>query len=232
MGRCIAPCRPERRPAHDRLLAWVEHAVEDGGGLLLDRLDALMRARADALRFEEAAEVRERSLCLARALERRRALRTLAASGELLVCLPGRNGVEVAALADGRLVQSWIQPAAEPVDRARAFEAPTLDAEPAAEAADIEELMIVWRFLARAARRSGWVESCSGELASRVGDRWAAERLAAERRRPGTAPGSGDGYGRLETSTSASSAARARPESIDSPARASAPARSGASPTA
>jgi hypothetical protein len=103
----------------------------------------------------------------------------LATAGDLLVCVPGGQGVEVAAIRGGRLEASWTQRAGEPVARPQALE-------PGAEETpwDAEELLIVWRFLTRAARRGGWVASCSGELASRLGDRSAVERLAAGRPAP------------------------------------------------
>jgi DNA polymerase-3 subunit epsilon len=201
MGRCAAPCLPQGRPEHERLLTWLREAVAEGGGPLLDRLDALMNARAGMLRFEEAAEIRERALLLARALERQRAQRALAAAGDVLVCVPRSPSLEVAAIRGGRLVRSWTQPLGEPVRCEQAFEALTLTEAAGAGAAaggaagtpgpagdaEIEETMIVWRFLVRAARRGGWVASCSGELASRIGDRPVAERLTAARAGSGRA---------------------------------------------
>jgi DNA polymerase-3 subunit epsilon len=187
MGRCIAPCLPGRAPEHDRLLSSLQEAVDAGGAELLDHLDHLMNTRAGMLRFEEAAEIRERALLLARALERRRAQRALAAAGDLLVCVPRPPDVEVAAIRSGRLVGSWRQPPGEPVRCEQAFETLTLaDAAEADGAAadppgDIDEVMLVWRFLTRAARKGGWVESCTGELASYIADRRVVERLAADR---------------------------------------------------
>jgi hypothetical protein len=240
MGRCVAPCLPQGRPEHDRLLVWLRQAVADGGGPLLDRLDALMNARAGMLRFEEAAEVRERALLLARALERQRAQRALAGAGDLLVCVPRPPSLEVAAIRRGRLVRSWTQPLADPVRCEEAFEALTLaDAaeataaageargpQGAGDGADIDETMIVWRFLVRAARRGGWVASCSGELASRIADRAVAERLAS------TVPAGRRAQPRFDTSTRASSDARARPDATESRARTRAAPMSGASPAA
>src|SRR5204863_36138 len=49
-GRCVAPGLPERRPAHDGLLAWLQEAVAGGGAALLEELDAQTAARAGTLR--------------------------------------------------------------------------------------------------------------------------------------------------------------------------------------
>jgi DNA polymerase III subunit epsilon len=200
-GRCMAPCLPERRPGHDGLLAWVEGAVAGGGAALLEELDARMAAGAEMQRNDlrsdadamgavapdgEAAAVFQRSVLLARALERRRVARMLTAAGDLLVCVPnatlrGRSepALECAAIRNGRLVRSWVQPASDTVGAQQAFE--SLAPEATGDPGDLEEPMIVWRFLGRAAREGGWVASCTGDLSSRISDRPAVERLAAGR---------------------------------------------------
>lgn len=225
-GRCLAPCLSERRPAHDRLLAWLQEAVASGGSEVLEALDARMTSGA-----EPPAALFQQSVRLADALERRRAARALAAAGDVVVCVPRRAArgstagepddavrtrsrertagpgeavvMEVAVIRSGHLVRTWVQPTGEPVSAERAFEPPAPEPGPAdqphpdglhtgaadtshkghdridADLGDAEELMIVWRFLERAARRGGWIASCSGELSCRISDRLAAERLRA-----------------------------------------------------
>jgi DNA polymerase-3 subunit epsilon len=72
--------------------------------LLLDPLRRRMHALAEAERFEEAADMRERAAALAQALKRQRRLDTLVRAGRLVVEVRGHGGAE---LVHGRLVRAW-----------------------------------------------------------------------------------------------------------------------------
>jgi DNA polymerase-3 subunit epsilon len=72
--------------------------------VLLAPLRTRMHALAEAERFEEAADMRERAGALAQALARQRRLDTLVRAGRLVVDVRGTGGAE---LVRGRLVRAW-----------------------------------------------------------------------------------------------------------------------------
>lgn len=185
MGHCVAPCLPGRRAEHAELAAMVVADVDGGGALLLDALRRRMGALAAAQRYEEAAVARDRIGALARALERRRIVRTLEDAEGLVVCRPGPAGVEAAAVRRG----GWSAPGSlgkpPSADPQAPFGQPSLPAPGAGRAArDVAEVLLVWRFIARAVRAGGWVAWCSGTFACRPGE----PRSRARARAPGEPP--------------------------------------------
>ncbi|MEY2455713.1 MAG: polymerase subunit epsilon [Acidimicrobiaceae bacterium] len=76
--------------------------------LLLEPLEARMMALADAERFEEAAEVRDRTAALVDALRRQRRLDAMGASGRIEIEVAPASGATVIVEIDGgRLLRSW-----------------------------------------------------------------------------------------------------------------------------
>jgi hypothetical protein len=63
-----------------------------------------MNDLADAARFEEAADTRDRAQALARAMARQRRFDAVRAAGTIRIELPGQGGAEV---YNGRLVSAW-----------------------------------------------------------------------------------------------------------------------------
>lgn len=139
--------------------------LTDEPHLLLDPLEHRMRALADAERFEEAAEVRDRAAALTGALRRQRRLDALRRAGRLVVEVPGRGG---AVLDAGRLVRAW---AADDADRlvleldGTGDRAPLTMPLPKDQA---DELACVAQWLDKEAPRLRIVE-CEGGLASLCG---------------------------------------------------------------
>ncbi len=86
------------------IVRTVVHGLTTDPDVLLAPLRARMSALADAERFEEAADVRERAGALAQALARQRRLDTLVRAGRLVVDVRGTGGAE---LVRGRLVRAW-----------------------------------------------------------------------------------------------------------------------------
>lgn len=98
---CAGACSEQEYAA---IVARVVRGLTSEPQLLLDPLLARMRALADAQRYEEAADVRDRAVALARALARQRRLEALHRSGRLVVDVPGEGG---AVLLAGQLVEAW-----------------------------------------------------------------------------------------------------------------------------
>lgn len=105
MGRALCPCAGDLDPA---MYAQVVETVRNGWGsrpdLLLSPLVAQMDRLADAERFEEAADVRDRTAALVAVLRRQRRVDALRASGRTELTLPGDAG---AALDGGVLTSAW-----------------------------------------------------------------------------------------------------------------------------
>ncbi|GAB4537130.1 MAG: excinuclease ABC subunit UvrC [Thermodesulfovibrionia bacterium] len=79
MGRCLAPCSEDRRSELDRqrymeVVEDVRRFLQGEKRELLDRLQQRMNALADDLRFEEAAEIRDRLRNIERAWESQRVI--------------------------------------------------------------------------------------------------------------------------------------------------------------
>ena len=172
---CASPCTPAQlgvatcpcagditEAAYAQLVDAVVAGVRGDPAPLLDPLAARMRTLAEAGRFEEAANVRDRADALARALSRQRRLSALCAAGRLTVELPAIGG---ALIEHGRLVDAWSGPQAS----ARIWDAQRV-ADPRRSVLGREEADEVATIAAWLDREAGWVRlvSCGGELASTV----------------------------------------------------------------
>jgi DNA polymerase-3 subunit epsilon len=140
----------------DRLV----HALTVDPAPLLTPLEARMRSLAEAERFEEAADVRERASALSSAIRRQRRLDGLRRAGRIVVELAGGGGVE---LDGGLLVRSW------------SGHQPPLTLETVSAIDDgpvprhlADEVAVVSSWLEREAARLRLV-SCSDELTSPAG---------------------------------------------------------------
>jgi DNA polymerase-3 subunit epsilon len=98
---CAGTCSEEDYRA---VIAGVMRGLTDEPGLLLDPLARRMRALAEAGRYEEAADLRDRAAALSRAITRQRRLDSLRMAGRLTVEVDGEGG---AVLDGGRLVAAW-----------------------------------------------------------------------------------------------------------------------------
>jgi hypothetical protein len=108
LGRCLAPCRGGTdAAAHDAAAQAVRSLLVSGGTVPVDRLRERRRKLVAALRFEEAAAVRDLETAL------RRAGRTLAA----LRRARSRHGVVLAAHRDPRLVAAFVVASGVVVER-------------------------------------------------------------------------------------------------------------------
>ncbi|HHC08280.1 MAG TPA: DEDD exonuclease domain-containing protein [Actinobacteria bacterium] len=144
LGVACCPCGgavddDEYAEVVERLRAGIERDPQ----LLLEPLRARMTRLALARRFEEAAELRDRHRSLARALERRRRWRALAAAGRLWA--EDRNG-EGLVVDDGVFVAAWNASSGRPL-------LPPYDPSPVPEVpptvAHAEEADLLWRWLDR-----------------------------------------------------------------------------------
>jgi DNA polymerase III subunit epsilon len=124
----------------DRLRTGIDREPE----ILLEPLRRRMAAMADAQRYEEAADLRDRYRAVARSLQRRRAWTAMQAAGTLWLEDAGGEG----AIVDrGRLVAAWNGRSTPPLT---AMSPPLVDGPgvPASVAA-AEEAHLVWRWMGR-----------------------------------------------------------------------------------
>ncbi|MFQ5966889.1 MAG: DEDD exonuclease domain-containing protein [Acidimicrobiia bacterium] len=105
LGVAYCPCDGSlAAEEYGHVVGKLREGIETWPAVLLDPLAARMSALAGEQRFEEAAWARDRYRALARAIERRRAWRTLIEAG--LLRLERRSG-EGALVDRARLVASW-----------------------------------------------------------------------------------------------------------------------------
>jgi len=105
LGVATCPCAGTiGEEAYARIVDTVVRGLTTEPALLLDPLNARMRAMAQAERFEEAAATRDRAAALAGALQRQRRLDALRRAGRVVVEVPGEGQ---SVLDGGRLVGVW-----------------------------------------------------------------------------------------------------------------------------
>ena len=168
LGVSTCPCSGQVDEAtYAAIVGTALTGLTDDPLVLLDPLTRRIRGLADAQRFEEAADVRDRAGALAASLVRQRRLDGLRRAGRVLLQV-GDGGAE---LAGGRLVRTWhgtdppgslVPPDPVPVPTVAA--ARRLEPLPAALA---DELACVAGWLDRDAGRVRILD-CEGELASRL----------------------------------------------------------------
>lgn len=165
MGRCIAPCHADRRESHQQIVATMVSELSGRGIEAITRLTARMESLAEDLRYEDAAQVRDRIATLEHYLAQEQMVRCLSDAGDLVVAAPSSEGYEVVALRRGRFVASVVVDSPDACDTASLFiSAP--DEVDIASHEHREEAQIVWRWLTKAARRGAFVLHCTGSLHS------------------------------------------------------------------
>ena len=123
------------------MIDHVRRGMTTTPALLLDPLQQRVASLADEQRFEEAAWVRDRYQALARAIERRRAWRTLERAGRIWAESP-----EGAACIDhGRLIASWVR--GEPTPLIPPFVESDGHSQVPDSVAQAEEAHLIWRWL-------------------------------------------------------------------------------------
>lgn len=157
LGAATCPCSGACPPdAYDALVAQVCRALDGDARAVLQPLEDRMHELALAERFEEAAITRDRLGALARALERDRLVRAARAAGRVVV----EDAHGTVEIVDGRLVLDDTSPFG-----------PRLLTEPHEPAApvrrdEIDELLVVARFLLGPARGTRLIHDARGLLAS------------------------------------------------------------------
>jgi DNA polymerase-3 subunit epsilon len=157
LGVATCPCSAQiAEDEYDRIAALARHGMTADPAALLQPLEARMARYANRERFEEAAATRDRLAALARALRRRRIVEQLHATESMVLDTP-EGRVE---LRRGRMVL--------PEDAGRLdVDAPPSGAAPAPGRDEIDELMIVARYLEQHATRVRLVTT-RGTYASRL----------------------------------------------------------------
>lgn len=164
LGVAVCPCDGVlTEEAYAPVVAEVVRALTVDPHLLLDRLGSRMEALAEAQRFEEAADVRDRAAALADAVRRQRRLDGVRRAGRLVLHVDGSE-VE---LVGGLLVRCWTDVDGAATSAQRLFDHP---GDPPggwrpvpSELAD--ELACVAAWLERESHRITVVR-CDGELSS------------------------------------------------------------------
>ncbi|QXC62315.1 DEDD exonuclease domain-containing protein [Aquihabitans sp. G128] len=105
LGVAACPCDGQlSEEAYAVTVATVRRGLLHDPSVLLVPLEQKMHALAQAERFEEAADMRDRAAALTAALRRQRRFDALRGAGRVVVELGGRSGAE---LDHGRLVRAW-----------------------------------------------------------------------------------------------------------------------------
>lgn len=160
MGKCAAPCHPGSRDGYASLIAQVKESVESGGTWLLSALEERMHTYSQGLRFEEAGSMKDRIALLARYLHRRMVFESLTGAGDLIVSLDRDGVTETTFIRSGLLVEVQIGCLPEP-ERVFSF-ASVAPSRTWATLPEMEEMMIVWRYLEKARGLGAAVTYCSG----------------------------------------------------------------------
>lgn len=170
MGKCCAPCMPPNVANHAELIGAVETDLAQGAPRLLANLESKMSLFAEQMRYEEAAATRDRAQVISSAIERQRIVRCLVTARDLVVCAPSKQGgVDAVAIRQGMHVCSiHLDDAAECDPQQMLFAAPDIDPERIVQQPDIEEMLIVWRWMTKRARAGAWVAYCNGEFAFEI----------------------------------------------------------------
>ena len=165
LGVSTCPCsgaisEPDYRAIVDRTVRGITTDPE----LLLDPLRRQMTALADAERFEEAADVRDRAEALGGALRRQRHVERLRDAGTVVVERPGQFRAEV---QNGVLLRCWPVDADPPLAGFDNIEAPPLapEADMPLRADLVDEIGCIARWLDAEADQVRVVH-CDGGLAS------------------------------------------------------------------
>lgn len=164
MNQCIAPCLEANRPTYVQLVAELESDLRDGASTLTALLQNRMNEYSDGLRYEDAATARDRMRLLQSIADKKALIESLRSAGDIIISTPA--GV-CFAIREGLLVASEVLPSAvapEP-EQMFGFGAPREVSDPP-QPEEIDEMMIVWRYIGRAASAGGWVAYCSGVFAS------------------------------------------------------------------
>lgn len=145
LGTALCPCDGSvEEDVYTAVVQRLREGIERDPTAVLGPLRDRMQRLADARRFEEAAEARDRYRSLARALAGRRTWQALSAAGTLWAQDREGNGVVV---QDGRLAAAWNARTPLPLVAARD---PAGDAPPVAGSVQAaEEAHLIWRWLDR-----------------------------------------------------------------------------------
>jgi DNA polymerase-3 subunit epsilon len=166
MGRCLAPCDGRITPEQYAPAAMRAAAALDGDvAVVLDPLEARMRALAGSARYEEAADVRDRIAVLLAAVGRARRRRWCRTPALVVASRPARDGRhEVVAARAGAVLASAACPG---FDLAQAVERVTLEAMAAPDVdPSSEEIELLARWLEGRGVR---LHRCEGEMAAPIG---------------------------------------------------------------
>lgn len=169
MNQCLAPCMEENRPRHSKLVEELESDMLDGAPILISLLSHRMDEYSHCLRYEDAAVARDRIRLLESIADKEAMVRMLRMAEDLVICVSVTNGVECYAISSGLLVTSEVIPpeAAPDPSRMLGLSPPRVPCDPPTPD-EIDEMVIVWRFIGRAATAGGWVAYCSGVFACRA----------------------------------------------------------------
>lgn len=157
MGRCCSPCLDQDRTPYRELAQTLADDVTTGAHATISKLTCMMNERSKEQRYEDAALTRDRIEALHRIVDKQRIIETLQRAKDFAICTPSG---EVTAIRNGGMVTSFIEEG--PFDPARLFDiAPEM-------APTIDEMMIVWRYIAKAATDGGWLVYCSGRFETSI----------------------------------------------------------------
>ncbi|HVF12515.1 MAG TPA: GIY-YIG nuclease family protein, partial [Actinomycetota bacterium] len=165
MGRCIAPCLPGRQDPYQDLFDQMIDCINSDPHSILERLNLRMSALAEDMRYEEAADLRDRIELLARTFDRQQIVQSLMLSGDVLLDFSEEQSPVCVAIRQGRLVAVHPAPDGSGYDIAGIFAfAPPPRTRQWVTYEEWEEMQIIWRHLGKHAKQGARVLWCSGLL--------------------------------------------------------------------
>ncbi|MDQ2838750.1 MAG: DEDD exonuclease domain-containing protein [Actinomycetota bacterium] len=200
IGKCAAPCEDQMVPEdYHRLAATVVSAWQSDVSALIEPLRHRLDSLSAALRYEEAATVRDRIATLVRSCARMQALTGLSQIGELVAARPdGHGGWELSVIRRGRLVGAAVAPVGVrpmPIVASALATAEVVAQSSMASVASVEETELLLRWLHEPGVRlvtasAPWTSPAAGAgrlrswLASAEGARRRSDPFVDRRRLP------------------------------------------------
>lgn len=163
MGRCVAPCLTDRQAPYKRVFDHMIDRLKNDPQFIIERLEQRMASLAEDMRFEEAADLRDRIDLMARTFDRQLMIRTLTESGDIVVNASQDQLPACIAIRQGRLVtvSASSETSSHAVSDIFAFAFPPRTRD-WVTSEECDEMQIIWRYLGKFARQSAEVIWCSG----------------------------------------------------------------------
>lgn len=163
MGRCMAPCLTGRQDPYRSVFDQMIDCLGRDPNAIIERLHQRMSSLAEDMRYEEAADLRDRIELLAKTFERQLIVQTLMQSGDILLGISQEKPAGHVAIRQGRLVavHAASETSGQEAAEIFAFAFPPRTRQWVTYE-EWEEMQIIWRHLGKSAKQGVRVLWCSG----------------------------------------------------------------------